>query len=360
MVLLSGEVVSPIELLLPPCAIPRPGDRVLCYVNGRRLCGELLGHTHLSAPMIKFDTGLANAVDTFDMIRLEDPMLRVGPNWERLPDAARITRPSPQHRDALERLLDRTPPAGISHMELVNEIWSRGHEVFLIDGTIRDVLAERDPVSIELATTMPIDRLHALARSMYEVGNDLGEIDRLRGRLRIGGAEGTPEPAINIRVFPWDNLGSNSPVFGSSFERDTGYRDFACNCVYYDPVNRVLIDPTGTGVEDAKEHRLRTVYDRTLHSKHALGLMALRAAILQAIGYTAVDESKGCMDELGKLLGSLTTVDVVTEVKLLLAGEIPVAEKETVLKTLYETVSLMAGPEFSNRMIVDHTGELLS
>jgi hypothetical protein len=106
-------------------------------------------------------------------------------------------------------------------------------------------LAGREPVGVEVATTMPIPRLHALVGRMYDAQGEFGKIDRLYGNLRIGGVPGSGQGAVNARVFPLHGRGTDHARFASSFVRDTGYRDFACHCVYYDPVNKVLIDPTG-------------------------------------------------------------------------------------------------------------------
>lgn len=45
---------------------------------------------------------------------------------------------------------------------------------------------------------------------------------------------------------------------------DQRLRDFACNAVYYDPMNEVFIDPSGRGITDAKAKALNIISDHVL------------------------------------------------------------------------------------------------
>jgi hypothetical protein len=58
--------------------------------------------------------------------------------------------------------------------------------------------------------------------------------------------------------------GTDDAQFGADLDYDHRLRDFACNAVYYDPVNAIYIDPCGHGIEDARNRRLNVVNDPTL------------------------------------------------------------------------------------------------
>lgn len=349
--------VEPDILDIPPCVTPRPGESVVVYENGVRIRGRLLGHDTDAQPCVEQDTtGAVLCVPSFDLVRLERPRDRLGPNWEQLPKPARFIRPAGKHADILDGLLERSAQ-GISHANLLLEIWNRGYEVFLIDRTVRDALAGREPVGLEVATTMPITRLHALVERMYDAPGEFGKVDRLDGSLRIGGAPGSGQAAVNARVFPLHGRGTDHARFASSFASDTGYRDFACHCVYYDPVNRVLIDPKGTGIDDALEHRLRMVYSEDLQSKAELGRIGLRAAVLLACGYEIADGDVAAMADMCAIARGLSTPEVVHRLKKVITEETAASERSDVLRSLYTVCSEVFGEQFARENILAHAEE---
>jgi hypothetical protein len=345
--------VEPTALDLPPCVTPRPGELVVVYENGIRIRGRMLGHTPDAQPWIQQEsTGAVLCVPSFDLLRLEQPRDRLGPNWQQLTDTAKIVRPSKKHAEILDRLLERSAE-GVTHADLLLEVWSRGYEVFLIDRTVRDALAGREPTGLEVATTMPIARLHALVERMYDARGEFGKVDQLHGSLRIGGVPGSGQAAVNARVFPLHGRGTDHARFASSFASDTGYRDFACNCVYYDPVNRVLIDPTGSGIEDALGHRLRMVYDKELQSKAEIGRIGLRAVVMLALGYEITDDDKAAMAEMCAVAQGLSTPEVVVRFKSAITEETAASERFDVLQNLYTVASEVFGEQFARENILD-------
>lgn len=349
--------VEPKRLDIPPCVTPRPGEPVVVYENGVRIHGRLLGHNTEAQPCVQQETtGAVLCVPSFDLVRLELPKDRLGPNWEQLPDTARIIRPAGKHADILDGLLERSAQ-GVSCADMLWEVWSRGYEVFLTDRTVRAALAGREPAGLEVATTMPITRLHALVERMYDAHGEFGEIDRLNGSLRIGGLPGSGQAAVNARVFPLHGRGTDHARFASSFARDTDYRDFACHCVYYDPVNKVLIDPTGTGIGDALEHRLRMVYNKRLQSPAELGRIGLRAAVMLACGYKIADDCAAAMDEMSAIARGLTIPEVVYRLKRVITEETVASERSDLLVRLYGVVAELFGEQFARDIILAHAEE---
>lgn len=273
--------------MLPVCGIPRPGDRVCLYQDTLRVTGQLLGHRPDGAPIINNDFGSTSVPRSFDCIRLVDPGQRIGPNWERLPPSGRLYRPASSVRDRFRQLLDQRTPPGPKYMDLVEEVRARGFEVYLVGGSVRDTLSGETTHDVDLVTTMPLVRALPLIRTMYRRPDKLEDGAARNGHLRLGGAPGTADPFIDLCVFKYALVGSRDAVFASDFERDVCHRDFACNAVYYDPVNDVLVDPTGTGVADAISRTLSFVYDSTLRSPHNIGTIMIRFFKFMSRGYVA-------------------------------------------------------------------------
>jgi Poly A polymerase head domain len=349
--------VEPDALDIPPCVTPRPGEAVIVYENGVRICGRLLGHDTEAQPCVEqASTGAVLCVPSFDLVRLERPRDRLGPNWEQLPETAKIIRPADKHAEILDGLLERSAE-GVSPADLLFEVWSRGYEVFLIDRTVRDALAGREPLGVEVATTMPIARLHALVGRMYDAKGEFGKIDRLSGSLRIGRVPGSGHATVSARVFPLHGRGTDHARFASSFASDTGYRDFACHCVYYDPVNKVLIDPTGTGIDDALGHRLRMVYNKDLQSRAELGRIGLRAAVMLARGYQIAEDGEAAMAEMCAIAQGLSAPEVVHRLKRVIVEETVASERSDVLGSLYTVSSQVFGEQFAREHILGHAEE---
>jgi Poly A polymerase head domain len=234
----------------------------------------------------------------------------------RLPPTAQVCRPRPEEELALRNLLSQSVPPGVTHMQLVQEVWSRGYEVFVTGAAVRDVICESAPVDVDLVTTMPIDRLHQLAFAMYGRPPGLCDLDRFAGSLRLGGTRGTPDPFLEVRAFQYNMPGTADALFGANFEREAGHRDFSCNCIYYDPVNNVFIDPTGQGLEDAATTRVRVVFDRRLVSGDQLGRMSLHFLKMTALGFSAAIGQDAEIQVLLRALAGLTSLEITSQLRV--------------------------------------------
>jgi hypothetical protein len=347
------------RLRLPPCALPRPGDHVVWYQNGVKTKGELLGHTPESFPCIQAEYGMTFRPTSFDVIRLKDPMSAIGPNWFRLPSEATITTPHPHEHQMLSELLGQRVPPGTRHIDLVYEIWSRGFEVFLIGGTVREVIAGRASRDVDIATTMPIDRLHQLVSCMYGKHVELGDLDRLAGRMRVGGTPGRTDPYVDIRIFHHHMPGTEDAVFGASFQRDTAHRDFACNCVYYDPINDVFIDPTGDGLNDAALSRLRTVYDEAVHSTHSIARIAVRVFKFLCRGYGPANGHEDDLDRLLHQVHNLPAIELIADMKLQVFDSMDPSRRQKVYDMIHDEFVRLGDEPFWDRSIRPFREELL-
>jgi hypothetical protein len=167
-----------------------------------------------------------------------------------------VLRPDALTLQRFRNLLERPIPPGPSALALAVEIWNRGFEIYLVGGTVRDVICGTESRDIDMVTTMPLNRSQSLISLMYGY---TPTSKSSRGFIRIGGSPTSGDPFLDLKVFSDSLLGTPNATFGASFQRDVSHRDFACNAVYFDPVNEVLVDPTGIGIDDSRGKNLTLI-----------------------------------------------------------------------------------------------------
>lgn len=272
-------------LRLPPCPLPRPGEGVRWFADAKPVHGTVLGHNASGEALVRNEFGTGTS-KSYDELRLSDPFTRTPPNWATLPKEGKIVEPSEDVRSLLDGLLARQIPPGPTYMELVDEVWARGFEIYLVGGTVRDALTKTTPNDVDFVTTMPLVRARQFLRSMYRA-EPSGRDDR--GFLRIGGKPSSGDPFIDFKVFSDSLPGTKEATFGVGFDRDIKHRDFACNAVYYEPKNKVLIDPTGFGISDSANRVLRLVC--ATRDRHQMAQIFIRFIKFMERGFTPADET---------------------------------------------------------------------
>ena len=277
------------QMQLPPCPIPRPGDSVVWYNDSMRMRGTLEGHGPDGTTYVLNQFQNHSILRSFDLIRLADPNSRRGPAWQYLPPTAKILVPSSDESNTFGKLLARRTPPGPQYQELVEEIWSRGFEVLLVGGTVRDVLAGVGTHDVDLVTTMPLSMAVPLLESMYR---HKPSVDAENGFVRLGGTPASGDPFIDLKMFSHYSPGNANAIFGADFIRDMEHRDFSCNATYYDPINRAIIDPSGNGVDDAEAKLLQLVCNRDLRSPFHRGQIAIRFFKFLTRGFKASDTTR--------------------------------------------------------------------
>lgn len=270
---------------LPPTLIPRPGESVVWYAEARPVTGIIQGHDIDGLAIVTDGFGLQQRL-SFDDIRLEDPFVRRPPNWHEL-SPQHLVKPEPRTLALLRTVMNQRMPPGPRYKDLVEEIWSRGFEIFLVGGTVRDILADVSPNDIDFVTTMPLKRMLGFVQKMYRTGAT-GRDER--GFIRLGGTPESGDPFIDLKVFSNSLPGTKAATFGVGFSRDVAFRDFACNAVYFDPKNEVIIDPTGFGVQDCRDKSLRLV--EGIHDTHQMAQVFIRAIKFVGRGFTLVDDTR--------------------------------------------------------------------
>lgn len=272
------------ELKIPPCPLPRPGEAVQWFTEARPLTGTVVGHNVAGEAVVRNQFGNDNS-KRFEELRLSNPFVRAQPNWFDLPPGGKIVAPADDVIDRLSTLLHQPIPPGPSYFNLIEEIWGRGFEVFLVGGTVRDALVGAAPNDVDLVTTMPLARIKQFLRSMYKA--DPSGFER-RGYVRIGGAPKSGDPFIDLKVFSDSLSGTKHAQFGVGFASDMKHRDFACNAVYYDAINQVLIDPSGRGIDECLSKTLSLIC--TSSDQLQMAQIFIRAIKFMNRGFVITDD----------------------------------------------------------------------
>jgi poly(A) polymerase len=164
---------------------------------------------------------------------------------------------SPAQRAALGALLNAAPFARVVR-DLGRRFAERGHELYLVGGTVRDALLDRtDPeADIDLTTDATPDQILAVVHA----GNRGGGV-WLQG-VRFG-TVGVRKGAfkLDITTFRSDSYREDSRkpevTFGRSVEEDLARRDFTVNAMAMKLPDGPFIDPHGV-LGDLAAKRLRT------------------------------------------------------------------------------------------------------
>ena len=171
--------------------------------------------------------------------------------------AAGMPELSPAQREALGALLNAAPFAKVVR-DLGRRFAERGHELYLVGGTVRDALLDRtDPkADIDLTTDATPDQILAVVRS----GNRGGGVWLQGVRFgTVGVRKG--DFKLDITTFRSDSYREDSRkpevTFGRSIEEDLARRDFTVNAMAMRLPDGPFVDPYG-GLVDLAAKRLRT------------------------------------------------------------------------------------------------------
>jgi hypothetical protein len=283
----------------PTEGMPR-GQAVRARIGDDRVAGDLAGYDYKGRPVI--GSGAERRIAQWDQVAVDGPAdPAVIPTADLRPGA--LVRPPEKLLAALDRAFD-TQVCGVhTAREYIDALHDAGHFVYLTGGAIRDALrvmaTEADaPVEriietlkdIDLVTTAPPPAVRAVAERIgpeHKAGGVWSPpiVDQF-GSVLIGGPKaGLPNPeGLDVtsmraegafeeqRRHPDTHELAFPYTFDHSLALDAETRDFACNTLYYDPLNRVIVDPTGHGVADARANRLRVARGATLEKDDNIAL----------------------------------------------------------------------------------------
>ncbi|MFC7674179.1 CCA tRNA nucleotidyltransferase [Mycolicibacterium sp. GCM10028919] len=240
------------------------------------------------------------------------------------------------------------------HVTVLSELGAlfadAGHELYLVGGSVRDAVLERDVTDLDFTTDARPDAIQRIVRrwadGMWDTGIAFGTIGVAKGAHRL--------EITTFRADSYDQVSRNPTVeFGDRLEDDLIRRDFKVNAM------AVRVTPEGVGefhdpqdgLVDAAARRLDTP-SRPEVSFGDDPLRMLRAArFVSQLKFEVAPRVREAMERMAPELGRITAERVAAELDKLLAGADPIAGVDLMVQTGLSAVVL---PEIGDmRMTID-------
>lgn len=145
-------------------------------------------------------------------------------------------------------------------LRIVKNLQESGFETYLVGGCVRDLLVGIHPKDFDIATSALPNQVRKKVSNAYIIGRRFKLVLVKRGDQQF-------EVATFRRNVSSEELATQNEedaVEGDNYfgtvEEDAQRRDFTVNAVFYDPVQRKLIDFTG-GIQDINDRVLRMIGD---------------------------------------------------------------------------------------------------
>jgi poly(A) polymerase len=238
------------------------------------------------------------------------------------PDAYASDMPqlSPAQREALGALLNAAPFAEVVR-DLGRRFAERGHQLFLVGGTVRDALLDRSSPDIDLTTDATPDQILAVVRArnwsdgVWLQGVRYGTVGVRKGDFRL-----------EITTFRSDTYREDSRkpevTFGRSIEEDLARRDFAVNAMAMRLPDGPFVDPHG-GLGDLAAKRLRTPSSPEVSFDDDPLRMLRAARFASQLELTPTPETLAAIAERRGRLQIVSRERIRDELSKLLLGRVP-------------------------------------
>lgn len=129
-----------------------------------------------------------------------------------------------------------------------------GYTTYLVGGCVRDLLMGLSPKDYDISTTARPRQVKKAIKNTFLIGR------RFRLALVRRGEEQYEVSTFRRGLLPGENaddLPDGDNIFGSP-KQDASRRDYTCNALFYDPIEKVIIDHTG-GLQDLKEGWIKLI-----------------------------------------------------------------------------------------------------
>lgn len=197
-----------------------------------------------------FAGGSALPVNGNHIVAVDPVGPQYGP-WIGLPPMAVLRAPN-EIISVMEKGLKDSPyvPSSgysLKHEDYVQGLLRHGWYTFVVGGAVRDALRGVVSKDVDIVTDAPFKNMESIIA--HEVGGHMSNHFPYGALIQMGSDK---QRALDVTCLRAGNVWfSESQIIAGSIRRDTIYRDFSCNALYYDPLNRLLIDPTTRGIKDS-------------------------------------------------------------------------------------------------------------
>ena len=220
-------------------------------------------------------------------------------------------------KELLKKTIDvlLSTPYGEAAYAACEKLKDAGFEAWWVGGAVRDIALGHVPNDIDIATNARPDNVKTVFK-------DAKEDPRSLASLAVK-AKGFSLEVTAFRTESDESTGRHPAAIAfSTREEDVRRRDFTVNAMYYDPVSRVLFDPTD-GLRDASEKLVRFIGDPSARIMHD-ALRILRAVRLRARMDGQYDPATyAALRDNAKLAGTLSGSRVLEELEKLLDTDRP-------------------------------------
>ena len=223
------------------------------------------------------------------------------------------------------KMTDKIPP---HILEIVKKFTDSDYQIYLVGGSVRDLLSNRDVADWDLTTNaVPSEIVKLFPESVYE--NDFGTVGIKVADL----PESEHKGIVEVTTFRTekgyaDRRHPDKVEWGKTVEDDLGRRDFTINAMalkisnFKFQISNDLIDPFG-GQEDLKNKLIRAVGDPAKRFKEdALRLMrAIRFA--SQLGFSIEKQTLEEITNDAELLSEIAKERVHDELMKILTSKFP-------------------------------------
>lgn len=180
-----------------------------------------------------------------------DPITPQNGPWKDLPPNTCIAAPLEIINVMKKSLQDSPylPQSGyeLKHQDYVDGLTKQGWWCAVVGGAVRDSILGVVSKDIDIVTDAPFANMEQIITK--SVGGFISNHFSYGALIQMGSDK---QRALDITCLRSGQVWfADAQVVAGNIYRDTIYRDFSCNALYYDAVNHVIIDPTGRGIKDS-------------------------------------------------------------------------------------------------------------
>lgn len=197
-------------------------------------------------------------------------------------------------------------------IELVKELQSRGFQAYWAGGTVRDFLMGRGPSDYDIVTSAKPDEIEDIVEHTIPVGKKFGVIVAVVNGHNFEIATFRSDAAYTDGRRP-------DAVYFTNPEEDARRRDFTVNGMFYDPVDKKVLDFVG-GQRDLQDKILRFIGDPDERIKED-NLRLMRA--IRFKNSLAFSYAPGVLDAIKRnasLINNVSAERLQTELTKILTG----------------------------------------
>ncbi|MBL7543080.1 MAG: CCA tRNA nucleotidyltransferase [Bdellovibrionaceae bacterium] len=142
--------------------------------------------------------------------------------------------------------------------EIVDRLQKRKFEAYLVGGCVRDLLVNEHPKDYDIATSARPEEVRKIIPNSFLIGRRFKLILVRRGLAQyevstFRRSRSAEDDAIETEIINEDNF------FGTA-EEDAVRRDFTVNALFYDPINKKMLDYCN-GLADIENRTIRIIGD---------------------------------------------------------------------------------------------------